>query len=1244
MSKKSKHKPKGPKNPPQNVQQPPKQEVKEEQPAQLKVERVQEPTQPTQVEKPKVEPVQAEKPKIESAQIEKPAQEKVEEKPVQSESAPAKPKRNRNRKKKNTGSGVQDVEEIEETIMPEIVEEKKPDKPKVKVEEKENPEIADVKPEEKFEQPKSKKDKKKDKNLQKCEHVTISAETKSCVLPESEKKIEEVVKSEPVQSVMETDTSSTPVETKGGKNKKNKNKKGKDNKESQSDDASTPTDNISCEIIKQTKIEPEKSVEKIDDKSIESIVEKFIEKPVEKTDDKSVQKPITKPIEKSTAQVIEKSDEKIVEKPIETPVIEKEPITETIPENIPRNKKNKKEQSKQKQNKDANNQSKNDSQSCIIEAVPIKAEEKETKNEEVDKPETCPFKVEEKPKSEIKGNIPIPETADDIFPSLASSIEKTLEKLIVCETDMIASEQPKIEDDKKEKNKKKSKKDKDKSVDKIEDKNIIAESPNTQPGVTIIPSAIEIKTEVPSSEKIKLVSEEIQEKPISEEQKISEQDTTHLIVGEKRAPSKSPTRKDRRKKSPKPPKPEEKPQDIKQDDQVVVQQETQSCDIPKQEIICPIKKPEIQDDSKTCPIPEKTCENKKKKDKHHNKNTETAKDEKIAVSVPEDIINTLLSDTPPSFIKDSENVECDIEKLPEPISPIGAKNEKKPSESENTSPLSCPIKTTEKAEAMPSENVCPITKNLPVELPGKIAIDIEKEMKKALEVAIGVIVGDAPIDGNKNVITPKSATDDKIETENPSEEQKTCEKDNQNRQECKSKSKKNKNKHQHQQDSKVAEEKDEKSSAKIEIGSAPISEIASVVEQKNIECPLNKPSSDVAPTCPMKIPPISPPIPSTPVSSPPVITPSSTETAQLSISPVVTSSLEELAIATSPVNIEPPIVTPPIDSQTVPKEKDAGKKQEDNIQQEALKPPASPKPNKRTKDKKNKHGKGDDSKNTQAVSCQQSQQQQSSDQKASQSSEKSDNNKKQSEGEKNKDDKKQKDGDSQKSENKGTKDSQESTISAPIQETKPTGEQFEFLPIPDSYVKGNNTPVKSCDAKTGKDKNKKERKSPPKNQPKNLLGPSDIPAKSNKLDYKKEKNKDESIEELSQNAEIKLRNLDPRDVPEPHKKLKNTENSCFLPGQAGPSGKKSKMTITEIEDDLDEDEEKFVYKYSFRTVFIANACHICKATLKEDRFVCRFCHLVSYCSEKHRDDDWQIHQSLCYAICTISHAKGNSMT
>lgn len=205
---------------------------------------------------------------------------------------------------------------------------------------------------------------------------------------------------------------------------------------------------------------------------------------------------------------------------------------------------------------------------------------------------------------------------------------------------------------------------------------------------------------------------------------------------------------------------------------------------------------------------------------------------------------------------------------------------------------------------------------------------------------------------------------------------------------------------------------------------------------------------------------------------------------------------------------------------------------------------------------------------------------------------------------------------------------------------------FEFIKIPDREE--NTGSEESSPENIKKEGNKPQSKSPG-NQSKNWFGPSNTPAKSSKPDYKKEKDKDAKnvisetecpivipVDDLKDTSNI-VGGAMKKDTKHKGKDSKTQEKK--------ESKSKGKVEATKAASSsgiamIDDTDEEFVYKYSFRTVFISNACHICKVQLKEDRVVCRFCHLVSYCNEDHRDEDWQSHQTLCYAICTLTHVKG----
>ncbi|XP_077298514.1 uncharacterized protein LOC143919842 isoform X2 [Arctopsyche grandis] len=1156
MSKKSKHKPKGPKSPPQNTQQ--KQpEVKEEISVEVK-------EQPVVQEQPDIkvqrEAIIEKAPEAKQSKSEQPPpsepKSQPEDKPIKSDEVPVKPKRNRGNRKKKQGDGSQESPEEdvpqskpveipikkEEVKVPEVI---APEKGKVSESKSDKVEVEK-------QESKSKKNNKKDnKNAAKGAPVVVAEEKKS----QPEKVVAEI-KDQPAVAgpeIAEQDNSASFVEAKGGKNKKGKNKKNKDNKE-------TPTDDVISEIKEVVEV-----------KEIKEVKKELVEKPAE-----TVTPPIAEVLQSSVAEV-------------------------EVHDNSQKNKKGKKGEQKQKQNKDtAVTQSKDQPKETTI----LKSEEKEVKAVEkkleiIEKPKV----VEVKPKFEVP-----PDITDDILPSLASSIEKTLEELIVCESDIVLSEQLKNEEEKKDKNKKKSKKDKEKHVEKTEPisetKEKAADVVQIEPQIPIVPNVPEIKPEIIAEDKSKTITRDIKiETPPVDAPKTPEVERKHLTVRESTPTSKSPTRKDRRKKSPKPPqKNEEKIEDVKQETTTKISEVASAIAPPKDEK-SPVSVTAPQKDEKsvflaTAPqkdekatahvtipqkdekleVPEdaKLCEknkNKEKKGRSKDRSHVESKDDIkiVTCGVPDDIISALLLDTPPAFIQEAEASKSDV-----PI--LDTKHENVTVKYGVAATKACEL-----SKSGSSQNIPQMQKSLPVELDSdagsyQLESNVENEMKKALEVAIGVIVGSVPT--IENIMAKESAIVKKQTIEKPTEEQKTSEKSDQNKQECKGKSKKNKNKH--NQDEHIAVTEKEESSPKTEHEAVP-----------KIEA------------CPMKIDPI--------VESPiPIVAPSPPIEIQ---KPVVLPVVETPSIITPVVPVAAPFQKESI-ADTKPSEDTL--KPADNIQQ-----PASPKPQKRNKDKKGKHGKGsDEAKGAQTSSGQQQTEQKSTSTTESKSTSETD--KKQSDSEKNKDEKKQTDGES-------AKKAQKDDASLPSDPVKP---EFEFLPISDSCIKGSGSPAKQ----EAKDKSK--RKSPPKNQPKNLLGPSNIPAKSNKYDYKKEKNKGEEDADLKCDAKVKLRTVDTHDLPECNEKIAKA-GSLVMPGLEGPSGKKARCAITELEDGVfgDDEDEEFVYKYSFRTVFIANACHICKIGLKDDRVVCRFCHLVSYCGEKHRDDDWQTHQSLCYAICTISHTK-----
>ncbi|CAH0598164.1 unnamed protein product [Chrysodeixis includens] len=135
--------------------------------------------------------------------------------------------------------------------------------------------------------------------------------------------------------------------------------------------------------------------------------------------------------------------------------------------------------------------------------------------------------------------------------------------------------------------------------------------------------------------------------------------------------------------------------------------------------------------------------------------------------------------------------------------------------------------------------------------------------------------------------------------------------------------------------------------------------------------------------------------------------------------------------------------------------------------------------------------------------------------------------------------------------------------------------------------------------------------------PKNLLSQHDIPVPSNRRDYKKEK--DKIPNEIT--AKVKIKDS----VEIERKQSKNTQTNNNM---------KDFSKDYKINDNDD-----FVYKYSFRKVFLQSACHVCKKALSGCRVPCSYCNLLFYCSNKHKDEDWPQHQALCFAVSTIVHLK-----
>ncbi|KAL0810690.1 hypothetical protein ABMA28_010019 [Loxostege sticticalis] len=154
---------------------------------------------------------------------------------------------------------------------------------------------------------------------------------------------------------------------------------------------------------------------------------------------------------------------------------------------------------------------------------------------------------------------------------------------------------------------------------------------------------------------------------------------------------------------------------------------------------------------------------------------------------------------------------------------------------------------------------------------------------------------------------------------------------------------------------------------------------------------------------------------------------------------------------------------------------------------------------------------------------------------------------------------------------------------------------------------------------------KKDEKVNPVSPPKNLLGHPDIPVPSNRTDYKKEKNK------APNTIVAKVKIKDAVQI-EGKKQTKDTQTDNIRKFMKTKSIDESFTSVTNENDE-------FVYKYSFRKVFLQSACHVCKKELKQTRVPCNFCNLIFYCNAKHKDEDWAKHQGFCFAVSTIVHLK-----
>lgn len=156
------------------------------------------------------------------------------------------------------------------------------------------------------------------------------------------------------------------------------------------------------------------------------------------------------------------------------------------------------------------------------------------------------------------------------------------------------------------------------------------------------------------------------------------------------------------------------------------------------------------------------------------------------------------------------------------------------------------------------------------------------------------------------------------------------------------------------------------------------------------------------------------------------------------------------------------------------------------------------------------------------------------------------------------------------------------------------------------------------------DSNNRKEKQNIISRPKNLLGYPNIPASSNKSDFKKEKSKPPSAIQ----AKVKIK--DSMEIEKTSNKTQTDKKSKLIKESNGFNA----TFLTKVTS------EDLIFKYSFRKVFLQSICHVCNKELM-NRIPCKFCSLVFYCSQKHKDEDWFRHQSLCFAVSTVAHLKGN---
>ncbi|XP_061705032.1 titin isoform X2 [Cydia pomonella] len=171
-----------------------------------------------------------------------------------------------------------------------------------------------------------------------------------------------------------------------------------------------------------------------------------------------------------------------------------------------------------------------------------------------------------------------------------------------------------------------------------------------------------------------------------------------------------------------------------------------------------------------------------------------------------------------------------------------------------------------------------------------------------------------------------------------------------------------------------------------------------------------------------------------------------------------------------------------------------------------------------------------------------------------------------------------------------------------------------------------NNPEINVTAPQEDDKKSRQEKQNPISPPKNLLGHPDIPVPSSRTDYKKEKNKTPNCTQ----AKVKIKDANQVEIQIPKK---------FKESQAESKSKLLNFKKPDESISVTNQNEDYIYKYSFRKVFLQCACHVCKKDLKATRVPCSYCNLIFYCNQKHKDEDYSQHQALCFAVSTIVHLK-----